>query len=215
MVLEVKVDWRLIVVLLFDFLSTEGADIAGPSDLIMTRGNPDEEEEEEEDSDTDDIDHSGEKKPIRHKNTKQNHVNNKTEIFGSLFVFSYGGEQRGRRLWKLPDWEEGGGSGPKQKVCRAWRTLTSDLWPADDLGPLTLSRRKETTETEWRWGNSGTSCWFLPVIQTITWNRRVKIPPSVAFRHEIWTSCVIRWPLTSDLWPGPAVKLLLSVAPSL
>lgn len=61
------VDWRLIVVLyfivvlLFDFLSTEGADIAGPSDLIMTRGNPDE-EEEEEDSDTDDIDHSGEKR---------------------------------------------------------------------------------------------------------------------------------------------------------
>lgn len=43
------------------FLSTEGADIAGPSDLIMTRGNPDE-EEEEEDSDTDDIDHSGEKR---------------------------------------------------------------------------------------------------------------------------------------------------------
>lgn len=46
-----------------DFLSTEEADIAGPSDLIMTRGNPDEEEEEEQeavDSDTDDIDHSGE-----------------------------------------------------------------------------------------------------------------------------------------------------------
>uniref|UniRef100_A0A671UIX5 GPN-loop GTPase n=1 Tax=Sparus aurata TaxID=8175 RepID=A0A671UIX5_SPAAU len=38
---------------------TEGADIAGPSDLIMTRGNPDE-EEEEEDSDTDDIDHTTE-----------------------------------------------------------------------------------------------------------------------------------------------------------
>ncbi|TKS65330.1 GPN-loop GTPase 1 [Collichthys lucidus] len=37
--------------------STEEADIAGPSDLIMTRGNPDD-EEEEEDSDTDDIDHS-------------------------------------------------------------------------------------------------------------------------------------------------------------
>ncbi|XP_028257619.1 GPN-loop GTPase 1 [Parambassis ranga] len=36
--------------------STGGADIAGPSDLIMTRGNPDG-EEEEEDSDTDDIDH--------------------------------------------------------------------------------------------------------------------------------------------------------------
>uniref|UniRef100_A0A3Q3JP62 GPN-loop GTPase n=1 Tax=Monopterus albus TaxID=43700 RepID=A0A3Q3JP62_MONAL len=36
------------------------ANIAGPSDLIMTRGNLDEEEEEEEvDSDTDDIDHSG------------------------------------------------------------------------------------------------------------------------------------------------------------
>ncbi|XP_053741305.1 GPN-loop GTPase 1 isoform X2 [Synchiropus splendidus] len=33
------------------------ADVAGPSDLIMTRGNP-EEEDEEEDSDTDDIDHS-------------------------------------------------------------------------------------------------------------------------------------------------------------
>ncbi|XP_033486936.1 GPN-loop GTPase 1 isoform X1 [Epinephelus lanceolatus] len=36
--------------------STEDTDIAGPSDLIMTRGNPDEEEEEVE-SDTDDIDH--------------------------------------------------------------------------------------------------------------------------------------------------------------
>uniref|UniRef100_A0A3Q0SYY8 GPN-loop GTPase n=1 Tax=Amphilophus citrinellus TaxID=61819 RepID=A0A3Q0SYY8_AMPCI len=33
-------------------------DIAGPSDLLMTRGNPDEEDEEEVDSDTDDIDHS-------------------------------------------------------------------------------------------------------------------------------------------------------------
>ncbi|KAM8888491.1 GPN-loop GTPase 1 isoform 2-T2 [Synchiropus picturatus] len=33
------------------------ADVAGPSDLIMTRGNP-EEEDEGEDSDTDDIDHS-------------------------------------------------------------------------------------------------------------------------------------------------------------
>lgn len=43
-----------------DFLFTEEADIAGPSGLIMTRGNP-EEEEEEEDSDTDDIDHTGEK----------------------------------------------------------------------------------------------------------------------------------------------------------
>ncbi|XP_030581052.1 GPN-loop GTPase 1 [Archocentrus centrarchus] len=38
--------------------STEEADIAGPSDLLMTRGNPDEEDEEEVDSDTDDIDHS-------------------------------------------------------------------------------------------------------------------------------------------------------------
>ncbi|KAM7405615.1 hypothetical protein PAMP_000050 [Pampus punctatissimus] len=37
--------------------STGEADIAGPSDLIMTRGNPDYSEEEEE-SDTDDIDHS-------------------------------------------------------------------------------------------------------------------------------------------------------------
>ncbi|XP_075870683.1 GPN-loop GTPase 1 [Nelusetta ayraudi] len=43
---------------------TEGAEIAGPSDLIMTRGGGGEEEEEEEegeepeDSDTDDIDHS-------------------------------------------------------------------------------------------------------------------------------------------------------------
>ncbi|KAM3876713.1 GPN-loop GTPase 1 [Diretmus argenteus] len=36
---------------------TEEAHIAGPSDLILTRGNPDN-EEEEEDSDTDDIDHS-------------------------------------------------------------------------------------------------------------------------------------------------------------
>ncbi|KAM4596062.1 GPN-loop GTPase 1 [Fundulus diaphanus] len=34
------------------------ADLAGPSDLIMTRGMPDDSEEEEEDSDTDDIDHS-------------------------------------------------------------------------------------------------------------------------------------------------------------
>ncbi|XP_040915803.1 GPN-loop GTPase 1 [Toxotes jaculatrix] len=36
----------------------EDADIAGPSDLIMTRGNPDDAEEEEDDSDTDDIDHT-------------------------------------------------------------------------------------------------------------------------------------------------------------
>ncbi|KAM9832004.1 GPN-loop GTPase 1 [Neosynchiropus ocellatus] len=38
-------------------MAAEDADVAGPSDLIMTRGNP-EEEDEEEDSDTDDIDHS-------------------------------------------------------------------------------------------------------------------------------------------------------------
>ncbi|XP_041849769.1 GPN-loop GTPase 1 [Melanotaenia boesemani] len=37
---------------------SEDADIAGPSDFIMTRGNPDDGEEEEEDSDTDDIDHN-------------------------------------------------------------------------------------------------------------------------------------------------------------
>ncbi|KAF1393300.1 hypothetical protein PFLUV_G00037300 [Perca fluviatilis] len=37
--------------------SAGGADFAGPSDLIMGRGNPDD-SEEEEDSDTDDIDHS-------------------------------------------------------------------------------------------------------------------------------------------------------------
>ncbi|XP_068169396.1 GPN-loop GTPase 1 [Antennarius striatus] len=35
----------------------EEVHIAGPSDLIMTRGNPEGEEQEEEDSDTDDIDH--------------------------------------------------------------------------------------------------------------------------------------------------------------
>lgn len=47
---------------LTDFLSTEGAEVAGPSDFIMTRGGAgDEEEEEPEDSDTDDIDHSGER----------------------------------------------------------------------------------------------------------------------------------------------------------
>uniref|UniRef100_A0A3Q2X6R5 GPN-loop GTPase n=1 Tax=Haplochromis burtoni TaxID=8153 RepID=A0A3Q2X6R5_HAPBU len=39
--------------------STDEADIAGPSDLIMTRGNPD---EEAVDSDTDDIDHAGEER---------------------------------------------------------------------------------------------------------------------------------------------------------
>ncbi|XP_023268134.1 GPN-loop GTPase 1 [Seriola lalandi dorsalis] len=37
--------------------ATEDVDIAGPSDLIMTRGNPDDCEEEGEESDTDDIDH--------------------------------------------------------------------------------------------------------------------------------------------------------------
>uniref|UniRef100_A0A673BZV9 GPN-loop GTPase n=1 Tax=Sphaeramia orbicularis TaxID=375764 RepID=A0A673BZV9_9TELE len=43
------------------FLYTEEVDVAGPSDLIMTRGNRDDEGEEEElDSDTDDIDHNGE-----------------------------------------------------------------------------------------------------------------------------------------------------------
>lgn len=48
-----------------DFPSTEDVDIAGPSDLIMTRGNLDDVEEEEVDSDTDDIDHTGEKGPTR------------------------------------------------------------------------------------------------------------------------------------------------------
>uniref|UniRef100_A0A4W6CRW2 GPN-loop GTPase n=1 Tax=Lates calcarifer TaxID=8187 RepID=A0A4W6CRW2_LATCA len=43
---------------------TEDADIAGPSDLIMTRGNPDD-AEEEEDSDTDDIDHTTEESKER------------------------------------------------------------------------------------------------------------------------------------------------------
>uniref|UniRef100_A0A3P9MD88 GPN-loop GTPase 1 n=1 Tax=Oryzias latipes TaxID=8090 RepID=A0A3P9MD88_ORYLA len=38
-------------------LPTEGGEEAGPSDLIMMRGNPDD-DEEEEDSDTDDIDHT-------------------------------------------------------------------------------------------------------------------------------------------------------------
>ncbi|XP_035017233.1 GPN-loop GTPase 1 [Hippoglossus stenolepis] len=39
--------------------ATEDPDIAGPSDLIMTRGSrDDDEEEEDEDSDTDDIDHN-------------------------------------------------------------------------------------------------------------------------------------------------------------
>lgn len=33
--------------------------MAGRSDLIFNRGNPDEDEEEGEDSDTDDIDHNG------------------------------------------------------------------------------------------------------------------------------------------------------------
>uniref|UniRef100_A0A7N6AXC5 GPN-loop GTPase n=1 Tax=Anabas testudineus TaxID=64144 RepID=A0A7N6AXC5_ANATE len=43
---------------LINFLFTEDPNIAGPSDLIMTRGNLDDGEEEEVDSDTDDIDHS-------------------------------------------------------------------------------------------------------------------------------------------------------------
>lgn len=37
--------------------STERVDTAGPSDLIMNRGNLEEEEEDGMDSDTDDIDH--------------------------------------------------------------------------------------------------------------------------------------------------------------
>uniref|UniRef100_A0A674NMF7 GPN-loop GTPase n=1 Tax=Takifugu rubripes TaxID=31033 RepID=A0A674NMF7_TAKRU len=43
-----------------DFLSAEEADVAGPSDFIMTRGNRDDEEEAASDSDTDD-DHKGSK----------------------------------------------------------------------------------------------------------------------------------------------------------
>ncbi|XP_031694965.1 GPN-loop GTPase 1 [Anarrhichthys ocellatus] len=53
--------------------SSDGADTAGPSDLIMTRGNPDD-SEEDEDSDMDDIDHSGEKRKrpfTHHKKTKR------------------------------------------------------------------------------------------------------------------------------------------------
>uniref|UniRef100_A0AAQ5YLW4 GPN-loop GTPase n=1 Tax=Amphiprion ocellaris TaxID=80972 RepID=A0AAQ5YLW4_AMPOC len=45
------------------FLLSSFADIAGPSDLIMTRGNQDD-GEEEEDSDTDDIDHTGEDRNV-------------------------------------------------------------------------------------------------------------------------------------------------------
>lgn len=46
-----------------DFLSAEEAEVAGPSDFIMTRGNRDDDDEEEAapDSDTDDVDHTGEK----------------------------------------------------------------------------------------------------------------------------------------------------------
>ena len=38
----------------------EESNIAGPSDLIFTRGNPDD-TDDDEDSDTDDIDHTGER----------------------------------------------------------------------------------------------------------------------------------------------------------
>lgn len=73
-------------------------------------------------------------------------------------------------------------------------------WPltsADDLWPLTLSRRKETTETEWRWGNSGTSWWFLPVIQTLTWNR-----DEWRFLHRWRSDMRSELPVWSgDLWP--------------
>lgn len=59
--LSVKFRWILLL-RVTDFLFAEEADVAGPSDLIMTRGNRDDEEEEEEglDSDTDDLDHTGE-----------------------------------------------------------------------------------------------------------------------------------------------------------
>lgn len=56
-------------------------------------------------------------------------------------VSSHGGEQRGRRLRKLPAWEEGSGSGPKQKVCSAWGTLTSDPWPLTPEWVRTDTRR--------------------------------------------------------------------------
>lgn len=45
-----------------DVLFAEEAEVAGPSDFIMTRGNYDDEEEEEGlDGDTDDLDHAGER----------------------------------------------------------------------------------------------------------------------------------------------------------
>lgn len=44
-----------------NFLLAEEAEVAGPSDFIMTRGNRDDEGEEGLDSDTDDLDHTGEK----------------------------------------------------------------------------------------------------------------------------------------------------------
>lgn len=143
------------------------------------------------------------KKTKQYKNTKQNHVNNKTEIFGSLFVFSYGGEQRGRRLWKLSDWEEGGGSGPKQKVCRAWRTLTDpdDLWPLLMTSDLWLCQEEKKRQrlNEGEGTQEPPGGFSLCDTDSHLEQRRVKIPPSVTFRHEIWTSCVIRWPLTCDL----------------
>lgn len=48
-----------------DSLFAEEADVAGPSDLIMTRGNRGDEEEEGLDSDTDDLDHTGEKTDLQ------------------------------------------------------------------------------------------------------------------------------------------------------
>uniref|UniRef100_A0A667ZL31 GPN-loop GTPase n=1 Tax=Myripristis murdjan TaxID=586833 RepID=A0A667ZL31_9TELE len=64
------------------FVQVEDAEVgvAGPSDFILTRGNP-EEEEEEEDSDTDDIDHSvteeSRENKINNQPYKQNKRNNK------------------------------------------------------------------------------------------------------------------------------------------
>lgn len=76
-----------------------------------------------------------------------------------------------------------------------WWTLTSDLcwWPL-----TSDSVKKNRNDRDWMKVRELRNLLVVSPCDTDSHleQRRVKIPPSVTFRHEIWTSCVIRWPVT-------------------
>ena len=85
-------------------------------------------------------------------------------------------------------------------------TLNSAVWPL-----TSDSVKKKRNDRDWMKVRELRNLPVVPPCDTDYHleHRRVKIPPSVTFRYEIWTSCLTRWPVT--LWPcdpAPATKLI-------